>query len=98
MLFDVRQKMKIGNQTPRETAFTLVECLVVLTILLIIAGFVARVMYREEFREVDRWFAETFGFSHLWITMPAIAIYVIYRIRTRKKKHSMSRRFTLPQD
>ena len=83
---------------PRETAFTLVECLVVLIILLNIAWFVVRVMYREELREGDRWFAETFGFSHLWITMPAIVIYVIYRIRTSKKKHSVRRRFTLPKD
>jgi len=89
--------MTIAHQTTRKMGFTLVEVLVVLMILLVIAGFVARVIYREEFLEADKWFAETFGFSHLWITTPVIAIYVIYRFRSLKK-HPKSRRLTLPRD
>ncbi len=76
----------------------MVEVVVVLTILLIILGFVARVVYREEFREVDEWFAETFGFSHLWMTAPVVAFYVIYRVRSRKKNHPRNGRLSLPQD
>jgi len=91
--------MKIANQTTSKKAgFTLVEVLVVLTILLIIAGFVARVVYREEFREIDEWFAKTFGFSYLWVNVPAVTLYVIYRMRSCKKKHPRGRRLTLPQD
>lgn len=75
----------------------MVEVLVVLTILLIIAGVVARVVYREEFCEVDEWFAETIGFSHLWVTAPLVALYVIHRVRSRKKNHPRGG-LTLPQD
>jgi len=88
----------IPNQTTRKAGFTMVEVLVVVTILLIIAGFIARVVYGEKIREVDEWFVETFGFSHLWVTASVATLYVIHRVRVRKRNLPRARRLILPQD
>lgn len=90
--------MKLADQTTRKAGFTLVETMVVLVILLIIAGFVARVVYHDELRKIDEWFVETFGFSHLWVMIPAIVLYVAYRLRARRNRRSRGDQFTLPQD
>ena len=90
--------MKIADHATNKAGFTLVESLVVLTILLVITGFIARFVYRDELREVDQWFAETFGFSHLWVNATAITFYVAYRIMTGKKKRARCDRLTLPND
>lgn len=90
--------MKIRTKTTQKSAFTFVEFLVILTILFSIAGFVVRVVYREEFHEVDKWIVDTLGFSDIWITVLLISVYSIYQFQKRKKKYSKGRRFALPQD
>jgi hypothetical protein len=89
--------MKTPDQTAcKKTGFTWVEVLVGLTILLGIAGFAARILYREELHEVDVWFEETFGFSGLWVMVPAVALYLIFRVRSGRKKVSKRGRLRLP--
>ena len=78
--------------------FSLVEFLLMLAILLIVGGFVARIVYFKELDQIDDWFAETFGFSHLWMTFPLIALYGYHRAKSRKKKHSSNDRLVLPDD
>ncbi len=90
--------MIIIIKTTKRSGFTLVELLLVLMILLIVAGFVLRIVYHDELRKADAWFAQSFGLSHLWITMPLLAVYVIYRLRSRKKNHSRMGRLKLPLD
>ena len=67
-------------------------------LLLIVGQFVAKVVFNEELRAIDRWFVETLGFSHLWLSLPLICIYVIHRLRSRKKKHPKGDRLALPPE
>ncbi len=52
--------MNNSNDTIRRMGFSLVEFLLILAILLIVGGFIARIVYFEELDKIDDWFADTF--------------------------------------
>lgn len=82
----------------KNAAFSLIEILIALTILLVIAGVLVRVLYHEQLRSADTWFAETFGFSPWSIVGPALFLYVIFRVTVDRKRRPRNRRFIHPRD
>jgi hypothetical protein len=93
--------MRTSDPNKNRSAFTRLEALVVLVILLIISSLVVRVIYRDEIRQIDLWMADALGFSPRWITVPLIVTYVLYHLQShwrahRRTKDSQKRRLELP--